>query len=253
MLRDLSKETWDIIIQAGQSNAEGSGFGPASEPWYPDDLVYYLEPDMALVRATERVCGNRIQSNFALAFARDYIRGGLLAEGRKLLILRSAVGGTGFLDGRWHMEGDLYLHMLEMIRTALEMNSGNRLVALLWHQGETDAILGATYEQHHRHLKDLLTSVRDTFGVPELPFVAGDFVQHWEQDNLAICESVVRAMRCLCEELPRCGFVETDGLASNTQEKANEGLDPVECIHFSREALYQLGHRYFGMFLRLIR
>ena len=208
---------------------------------------------MTLTRATERVCGNRIQSNFALAFARDYIRSGLLAPGRKLLILRSAVGGTGFLDGRWHMEGDLYLHMLEMIRTALEMNSGNRLVALLWHQGETDAILGATYEQHHRHLKDLLTSVRDTFGVPELPFVAGDFVQHWEQDNLAICESVVRAMHCLCEELPRCGFVETDGLASNTQEKANEGLDPVECIHFSREALYQLGHRYFGMFLRLIR
>ena len=47
------------------------------------------------------------------------------------------------------------------------------------------------------------------------------------------------------------GFVETDGLPSNTQEKANEGLDPVECIHFSREALYQLGHRYFRMFLAL--
>ena len=251
MLRDLSKENYDIIIQAGQSNAEGSGFGPASEPWCPDDQVYYLDPDMTLVPATERVNGNRIQSNFSLSFARDYIRSGLLAEGRKLLILRSAVGGTGFLDRRWHMEGDLYLHMLEMVRTALEMNSGNRLVALLWHQGETDAILGATYEQHHRHLKDLLTSVRKVFGVPHLPFVAGDFVQHWEQDNQVICDSVVSSMRDLCGELPHCGFVETDGLLSNTQEKANEGLDPVECIHFSREALYQLGHRYFRMFLAL--
>jgi len=37
MLRDLSKETWDIIILAGQSNAEGSGFGPASKAWSPDD------------------------------------------------------------------------------------------------------------------------------------------------------------------------------------------------------------------------
>ena len=104
MLKDFSKETFDIIIQAGQSNAEGSGFGPAPEPWLPDDRVYYLEPDMTLTQATERVSGNRIQSNFALAFARDYIRSGLLAQGRKLLILRSAVGGTGFLDGtvRYH-------------------------------------------------------------------------------------------------------------------------------------------------------
>ena len=251
MLKDFSKETFDIIIQAGQSNAEGSGFGPASDPWCPDDRVYYLEPDMTLVRATERVNGDRIQSNFGLAFARDYIKSGLLAEGRKLLILRSAVGGTGFLDGRWHMEGDLYLHMLEMIRTALEMNSGNRLVAFLWHQGETDAILGATRDQHRRHLEDLLTSVRNVFGAPQLPFVAGDFVRHWEQENLAICEGVVSAMRDLCGELPRCGFVETDGLPSNTQEPENLGLDPVECIHFSREALYGLGHRYFRMFLTL--
>lgn len=251
MLSELSKGPYDIIIQAGQSNAEGSGFGPAPEPWVPDDRVYYLEPDLTLTRATERVWGDRIQSNFALAFARDYICSGLLAQGRKLLILRSAVGGTGFLDGRWHMEGDLYLHMLEMIRTALEMNSGNRLVAFLWHQGETDAILGATYAQHHRHLKDLLTSVRETFRAPQLPFVAGDFVHHWERENQAICDGVVGAMRDLCGELPHCGFVETDGLRSNTQEPGNVGLDPVECIHFSREALYQLGHRYFEIFLEL--
>ena len=251
MLKDFSKETFDILIQAGQSNAEGSGFGPAPEPWIPDDRVYCLEPDMTLTRATERVCGNRIQSNFALAFARDYIRSGLLAPGRKLLILRSAVGGTGFLDGRWHMEGDLYLQMLEMVRTALALNRENRLVALLWHQGETDAILGATREQHRRHLEALLTSVRNVFGVPQLPFVAGDFVHHWERDNQAICEGVVGAMRDLCDALPHCGFVETDGLPSNTQEPENQGLDPVECIHFSREALYGLGHRYFRMFLTL--
>ena len=29
MLRDFSKEAFDIIIQAGQSNAEGCGLGPA--------------------------------------------------------------------------------------------------------------------------------------------------------------------------------------------------------------------------------
>ena len=251
MLSELSKGPYDIIIQAGQSNAEGSGFGPAPEPWVPDDRVYYLEPDLTLTRATERVWEDRIQSNFALAFARDYIRSGLLEEGRKLLILRSAVGGTGFLDRRWHPEGDLYLHMLEMIRTALDMDRGNRLKAFLWHQGETDAILGATYREHYRHLEGLLTSLREIFAVPELPFIAGDFVHHWAQENREICDGVVRAMEDLCKALPRCGFVKTDGLRFNTQEPGNVGLDPVECIHFSREALYQLGHRYFEIFLEL--
>ena len=43
MLKDFTKEKFDIIIQAGQSNAEGYGFGPASEPYTPCDKVYYLK------------------------------------------------------------------------------------------------------------------------------------------------------------------------------------------------------------------
>ena len=35
MLKDSSKESFDIIIQTGQSNAEGYGFGPAENPSSP--------------------------------------------------------------------------------------------------------------------------------------------------------------------------------------------------------------------------
>ena len=147
--------------------------------------------------------------------------------------------------------GRLYLRMLDMIRTTLALNGNNRLTALLWHQGETDAKLNATYEQHYNHLLTLVQSVRETFAVPELPFVAGDFVQHWKNDNLAICTPVVDAIRAVCRDCGRGAFVETDGLLSNLQELHRNPLGWEDTIHFSRKAVYALGKRYFDAFAKI--
>jgi hypothetical protein len=248
MLKDFTKEKFDIIIQAGQSNADGTGFGNTDEPWNPDERVWFMNGDGTLALGAEKVNGNAIQSNFALPFAREYLRAGRLAEGRKILILRTAVGGTGFLDNHWKLTDDLYLRMMEMIRASLALNPENRLVALIWHQGETDAIYHATFDQHYNHLTTLLTSVRDTFGTPALPFIAGDFVQHWIGKNSEICAPVLDAIRAVCRDLAACGFVETDGLKSNDQEFGN-GDD----IHFSRRSLYELGKRYFEAFAEIAK
>lgn len=251
MLRDFTKEAFDILIQAGQSNAEGSGLGPVDQPYQVNDQVFYLNSDLTITQACERVLGNHIQSNFSLSFARQYLQNGRLEEGRKLLILRCAVGGTGFLDNRWGMTDDLYLQMMEMIRTALQLNPENRLVAFLWHQGETDAIFQASYDLHYKNLSTLLNSVRDTFGAKTLPFIAGDFVQHWKNDNIAICTPVVAAIRDVCADFPCCGFVETDGLLSNTQEAYWKPEEIDDSIHFSRQALYTLGQRYYHCFEKI--
>ena len=252
MLRDFSKEAFDIIIQAGQSNAEGCGLGPAGNPYAPNDTVFYLNSDMSITQATEAVHGNYICSNFSLSFAREYLQGGHLAAGRKLLILRAAVGGTGFLDNRWGMTDDLYLQMMEMIRTALALNSENRLVALLWHQGETDAILFATHDQHYQNLSGLIQSVRDTFSVPDLPFIAGDFVSDWKMKNMEICGPVVDAIRAVCRDCAPGGFVETADLPSNNQESYPKPADFNDDIHFSRQSIYQLGIRYYECWKQLV-
>ena len=251
MLRDLTGEQFDIIIQAGQSNSDGTGYGPVENPWFPTEDVWYLNFDNTLSLAREAVNGNEIQSNYSLSFAREYLAKGLLEEGRKLLILRTSIGGTGFLDKRWGMTDDLYLHMMEMTRTALAMNPGNRLVAFLWHQGETDAILGADFDTHYGNLMDLLRSVREEFNVPRLPFVAGDFVQQWKKDNWDICVPVIDAMRAVCRDCGNGAFVETEGLCSNSQEDRNPPLPWEDTIHFSRKSLYLLGQRYFEAFMNL--
>ena len=97
MLKDFTKEAFDIVIQAGQSNAEGSGFGDAAMPYQPKDNVYMMEPDRTVFKAREIVWDNAIRGNFALSFADAYLNAGLLREGRKLKPDRAALCPVLFL------------------------------------------------------------------------------------------------------------------------------------------------------------
>ena len=248
MLKDFTRETFEILVQAGQSNAEGYGFGDTENPWEPDERVWYLNENFTISQAAEPVAVNDARTNFSLSFAREYVRNGRLAEGRKLLIVRAAAGGTGFLDGRWKPEDDLYLRMLDMTKTALDLNGGNRLVALLWHQGEQDAVQNASFETHYSNLLTFVKGVRKTFSVPALPFIAGDFVPHWKNDNLAVCAPVVNAMRAVCRDCGNGAFVETDGLLSNAQFSGRHPFGWDDPIHFCRSSLYILGERYYRAF-----
>ena len=247
MLHDFSKDEFDIVIQAGQSNADGTGFGTAKTPYVPKETVWYLNQDFTVARAAESVAGNGIRGDFSLAFADCYLADGRLAPGRKLLILRTAVGGTGFADHRWGPTEDLYLQMLEMTRTALTLNSANRLVAFLWHQGETDACAGADRDTHCANLHRLFTGVQEAFSCRELPFIAGDFVPQWNAANSRATAPVLAAIREVCHACEKGAFVETDGLISNAQA----GVNPEDTIHFCRQALYELGQRYYAAFASL--
>ena len=264
MLIDFSKEEFDIIVQAGQSNSEGCGLGDAATPFVPNYNTWFLNSDYSLYMeqkgksplspahdcyitiAQEKVVGNCIIGDFSLSFSAEYINNGRLDTGRKLLIIRSAVGGTGFSDSRWGASDDLFLRMLDMIRTAITLNPQNRLVAFLWHQGETDAMFNVDKDTHYKNLKKLIEIVRNTFECNELPFIAADFVNQWKTDNMVICKPVVEAIREVCSTIGNAGFVETAELQSNDQRLGNE-----DTIHFCREAIDQLGVKYFKAFMEL--
>jgi len=244
---------YDIIIVAGQSNAFGCGLGPVDDPFQPDDRIQQMPQGANLLggysiaRAEEPIADGQPWANLGLPFAREYIRAGLLQPGRKLLILQAAVGGTGFADKHWGLHDDLYQNMLRMIETALALNPGNALKALLWHQGETDASFQASQETHTANLQGLVRDVRARFGVPALPFIAGDFVEQWRLANAEICAPVIAAMRAVCGSEGNAAFVETDGLLSN-----EEAIQNGDTIHFSRSALYALGMRYFEAYQGIV-
>ena len=273
------KTGYDIIIQAGQSNAQGCGIierKGGTGIYIPRDEVLYYADDFEKTDLLEK-CSNGSKfevctakergdetyavTNFSLPFAEEYVKAGLLESGRKLLIIRAAVGGTVFRDGHWGKTEDLYLRLLEAVKHALKLDYGqndHRLVAFLWHQGEAEVAQETTGERVYNDLKYLVDSVRNTFNCPELPFIAGDFVQDWKnasEEMVRLCKVVVDAMRKVCEDLPRAAFVSSEGLLSNRQDPNSPDIGGVkqDNIHFCHDAQNTLGKRYFEKFIGLIK
>lgn len=251
---DLSKEKFDIIILAGQSNAEGTGLGEVEQKFVPDEKIMamdaprmgidYLDAPFTFEIADEREADGQKYGVFALKFAEEYVKEGYLAQDRKVLIIRAAIGGTGFIGKQWHMEGKVYLKMLEMIDYALSLNKENKIVAMLWHQGEHDAFGGNTKDVFYGQLKALTNSIRSRYG--NIPFMAGDFVNEWKTKYIELCEPIVDAIRQIVAEMGTSAFIETSDLQSNNQKIGN-GDD----IHFCREALQVVGQRYFDAYKKI--
>lgn len=269
------KGPYDVVILAGQSNAEGCGLGECSAPYEVDErVVYYKDEKQIAYKFIEGqdailLVGDKRKfrlelakidgpASFAPYFAREYIRRGLLQEGRKLLIVYTPVGGTGFsartwVDGNeterrtglWTMDGPLYKRMLDATDEAMAMHPENKLVAFLWHQGESDAwFLGGEDDEgmigrYQKNFAGLVDSVRQRYGEKDLPIVAGEFVRRgWYEENKRGSECIFEATRRVLNE--RGGkMVTTAELDCNDQVVSNG-----DTIHFCHESLRILGEKY---------
>ena len=249
-------EKFDIILLSGQSNAQGSGYGPIEEEHLPDGVLHrmygsgkYVDGDWVLPLPVEiglEESDSRKKYDLAISFAHEYRKKGLLADGRKLLIVDSALGATGFVKGHWKQEDPACIRMHQMLDAALAMNNENRVVALLWHQGESDAARDVDEKTHYENLSALFESVREkALGVP---IVSADFCAQWKSENIEKCVPVVRAIRRVTEDMGG-RFIETADLPSNSQA----GHSPEDHIHFSRRSLEILGKRYFEAFEDIVK
>lgn len=259
-------QAFDIIILAGQSNAEGCGLGPVTEEYVPTDKIFCLTGNVSdqILSETERIItypdktltldigqergeNDQKRGELAFTFADAYVQNNLLADGRKVLILRTALGGTGFKREQWGPGCPVEERMHEIIQYALAMNPENRIVAFLWHQGESDAVEGNTAEKYEEQLTAFVENVREKYSCQEVPFIAGDFCNEWKSKNMEICEPIVSVLRkVFAGEM--AAFVETADLPSNNQKIGN-GDD----IHFCRESLHIMGKRYFEKFMALTK
>ena len=251
---NFENEKFDIIWLSGQSNAQGSGYGPIEEEHLPNGILYrmygsgkYVNEDWVLPLPTEigiEESDSRKKYDFAISFAREYMKKGLLAEGRKLLIVDTALGATGFVKGHWRPKDPACIRMHQMLDAALAMNPENRVVAMLWHQGESDAARDVDEKTHYENLTTLLKSVRAKVGI--VPIVTGDFCAQWKGQNEEKCAPIVRAIRRVMEDMGGA-FVETADLPSNEQDKTEQ----PDQIHFSRRSLEILGKRFFAAYEKI--
>lgn len=268
----IKDEKLDVIVLAGQSNAEGNGKGDASD-YIPDKRILLMNDDsmphfvktgdksrlvfnypardcVSVAEEPQNQCGKR--GNLALSFARCYAEKFLKSD-RKILIVNGAVGGTGFARGEWGKGNILYVRLVNMLKKALAFNPENRIVAFLWHQGECDSVENPSrdsekrYLTHYKNLTEMLSDFKKTFGLTKLPFIAGGFAEEWYLKNKTACDAVLKAVKQTCETL-NGGFVGTSDLKSNNQ-KVGDGDD----LHFCRDALFTLGERYFNAYCKIKR
>lgn len=244
------KEAYDVVILVGQSNAVGYGKGEVNyqshetvkELFRNERFNTRKNPSFPKRQYVFKDAGLRPHgmSGFYLFFGKKYEKE-FLRPGRKLLFVRGAVSGTGFSDGGWGRNDYLYLNAVDMAKRIKLGNPDNRIVAILWHQGETDVINGVTKEYYKENFASLIRGLRFELNMPYVPFIAGDMVEEWykQQDN---AESVRQAVKEVIDETDYCGFVSSEGLCGNGGN---------DIIHFSGKSNEILGERYFEEFKRI--
>ena len=269
----MEDKKFDIIIIAGQSNAEGNGVREADAGETINDNVFHLidknsvslhdnekgetvldikmPVETLLEVAHERKVGDRFAADFSETFADEYIKGGNLQEGRSVLLVKAAVGGTGFAKKQWGVGKPLSDRLFQMVDRALSLNGENRIVALLWHQGEHDAFENVDlnekerYDFYHKNLFEQLNAVRERYSAFDFPIIAGKFASSWKwgAQNKEKIEAIYTATSDVLNELGNSGYVSSEGLKSN-----DEAIGNGDDIHFCAESVRELGKRYYKTF-----
>jgi hypothetical protein len=269
---------YDVIIMAGQSNAVGFGWGETDTPFTenPDiieisdtykmqfvrdgngnsklDLVFPpRENQLYFGTAREMEAYDRKNASLANSFAEEYVNAGLLKSGRKLLIVKTSIGGTGFTKKYWTEGGICRTRMFYMVDEALKLSDDMKIVAFLWHQGEHDAFERPDRTPEERksfykaELKNLLTDVRRHYAGHSFPIIAGEFVREWMAENEAACDAVLSATKEVFSEIGNAALVSSEGLLSNGKKNGTG-----DNLHFCRDALMKFGKRYFEAYEKLI-
>lgn len=272
----MGNYAFDIIVVAGQSNAEGNGVKKdkkeiISEKVYQIadknfigtkvledgrviiDMIYPTE--IVFEKAHERKDSTGKQfADFSETFAQSYIKGGNLKEGRKILIIKAAVGGTGFARHEWGVGSVLFERLKLMVDYGLNLNKENRIVALLWHQGEHDSFENANlsaderYNFYRENFGKQMLVFREKYG-KDIPVIAGEMANSWAElpENKVKCAAVEKATKDVCREIGKAAVVSSEGLLSN-----DDAFKNGDNLHFCAESLYELGKRYYSVYKNII-
>ena len=176
VLADVPPSNKVVFILAGQSNMAGRG-GVVANRWdgrvpadcAPSSAQLRLTPDLRWEQAREPLHQGIDAANHAVGvgpgmpFANALLRSGR-AGAPVLGLVPCAVGGTRMAD--WARGTDLYAQMLRRARVAVE--TGGRIGALLWYQGESDTLRWSDANEYGRRMGMLVRDIRADLGIPHL-------------------------------------------------------------------------------------
>jgi hypothetical protein len=282
---------YDIVIVAGQSNAVGVGCGPYTDVSKDyDDRIDMVYPGGDVWSAEEPLehapaNGGAAGKGFAMTFARLYAA--KLQSNRKALLVPVALGGTSILQWDDQVDSSLDFHtptnggdprgrdsrelidtLTRQTRIALRtggFGSQNRIVALLWHQGETDMLfMSLTNDPIHRAMPDVATYghkfvelvqlVRKNFPNQSFPIVAGELGRFFEPSFpganglTAFNSQLAKSARGLKNVAVVSSQNLGNGIDAHCAFWPIEGMPQGDPVHFNAASQVEFGKRYYATF-----
>lgn len=228
----------DVVVIAGQSNAVGYGIGPGVDP-VSDSRVWQWAINGTAALAANPLAGpdspyGRYGAglHFGITYANTY-----LATGRKVLLVPTAVMATGFSDSRWDVGDDLYLQAIGLAANAVNSGRGNRLVAIIWLQGETDARNGLDAPDYQNNLIALIRGFRSSIptATVKTPFLIGGMVPEWMATMGKPAYDIAAVHMTIPTIEPYCAYVGGPWGYNNGGQ---------EVIHYNAVGQAKLGDRY---------
>ena len=148
-----------------------------------------------------------------------------------------AVGGAPL--ARWLKGADLFDAAVDRTRGALA--TGGSLAAILWHQGESDALAVADAGTYEARLRETIGHLRHALGDATVPFIAGELGLFLPPAEFPGAAQVNAALRHLAGRVLRYACVSSLGLTDKGDRK-----------HFDTASQRELGQRYAAAYLGLV-
>jgi hypothetical protein len=229
-----------VFIMAGQSNMAGRGFVEPQDT-IPDPRILTIDSSMNWIYAKEPLHfyePSMTGLDCGMSFARALLPH--ISEGFSIVIIPTAVGGSS-IEQWLYNETHRNVELLENFRSKTAFAAGyGKIVAILWHQGESNASREKTPIYTER-LDSLFGIFRTIAGNDSLPIIMGELgsfaipeekQQRWDTLNAAIHF-----------------FAEGD---SNITVVSAKGLDHKgDYVHFDGASQRKLGKRFAEKFIEL--
>lgn len=155
--------------------------------------------------------------------------------GESVGVVPCAVGGTSVTtwvaEGK-HGAGKNFTAALERAKAA---SQNGRFIAILWHQGETDAAkygADALMKTYPVRVKGIAEALRRELGDDTIPFIVGE-IGRWKRGDGDHAARINPCIDKVAEILPRSGVASSEGLRNQDRH------------HFDRESQRTLARRYY--------
>lgn len=228
-----------LILCIGQSNMAGRGkFLDDDREIVPN--AYKLNRDGQWVAAKspyhfdKQVAAVGPVDDFVKLYLKDH-------PGESVGVVPCAVGGSAI--STWapagkNGTGKNFAVALERAKTAT--NNG-RFIAILWHQGETDAAKSDAerlMKTYPGRVKAIAEALRRELGDDAIPFIVGE-IGRWMRPDGDHAARINPCISKVAEIVPRCGVASSEGLTNQDRH------------HFDRESQRKLAARYYEQYKKL--